>query len=90
MTCPVCNQPAATLKSAVLRGELMSDRCNRCVSSFVPSSMYAAKYKRDRMRDNHRGDLVQAYNGDKPSKEFARLYPDRAMSQFGKKFMETV
>lgn len=42
------------------------------------------------MRDNHRGDLVQAYDGDKPSREFAKLYPERAMSQFGRKFMETI
>lgn len=90
MTCPICTQPATTLKSAIIRGELMSDRCPKCVNGFVPSSVYAAKYKRDRMRDNHRGDLVQAYVGDKPSKEFARLYPERAMSQFGRKFMETI
>lgn len=90
MTCPICNQPAQTLKAAIVRGEYMSDRCARCVNTFVPTSDYSAKWKRDRMRENHRGDLLQAFDGDKPSKEFARMYPDRARGQFGDKFMETI
>ena len=90
MTCPVCNQPTQTLKAAIVRGEYMSDRCPKCVNTFVPTSDYSAKWKRDRMRDNHRADLLQAYDGDKPSKEFARMYPERARSQFGDKFMETI
>lgn len=90
MTCPICKTPASSLKSAIIRGELMSDRCSKCVNSFIPTSDYAAKWKRDRMRENHRADLVQAYDGDKPSKEFARLYPARGRSQFGDKFMETI
>jgi len=68
----------------------MSDRCSNCVNSFIPTSDYAAKFQRDDMRVRHRADLVQAYDGDKPSKDFARLYPERARSQFGDAFMETV
>lgn len=68
----------------------MSERCSKCVNSFVPTSDYSAKWRRDRMREGHRADLVQRFDGDKPSKEYARLYPERARQQFGDAFMETV
>lgn len=90
MKCPICKQPASNLRAAIVRGEYMSDRCDKCAGSFVPTSDFAAKFKRDRMRENHRADLVQRFDGDKPSKEFARLYPTQARQQFGDKFMETV
>jgi len=90
MKCPVCKQPAKTLKAAIVHDEYMSDRCDKCVNTFVPTSEYAAKYRRDRMRENHRADLVQRFDGDKPSKEFARLHPEQARQQFGDRFMETV
>lgn len=89
-TCPVCLRPAKALVSSINRGVLMSTRCTKCASSFVPTADFAAKYKRDRMRENHRADLVQRYDGDKPSKEYARLYPEQARRQFGDKFMETI
>lgn len=90
MICPICSQCATSLKAAIVRGEYMSDRCNKCANTFVPTSEYAAKYKRDRMRENHRADLIQRFDGDKPSKEFARLNPEQARRQFGDKFMETI
>lgn len=90
MTCPICNKPATSLKATIVHGEYMTERCSACVKSFTPPSAYAAKYHRDRMKENHRADMVQRFDGDKPSKEFARLYPERARQQFGDKFMETV
>ena len=90
MNCPVCNKPTTTLKSAIVRGELVTDRCEKCLDNFVPSGAYAAKFRRDRMKENHRADLVQRYRGDKPNPEFARLYPERARQQFGDKFMERI
>lgn len=90
MKCPVCKKPTTILKAAIVKGVYMTERCSKCVSSFIPSSVYSAKFKRDRMRENHRADLVQRFDGDKPSKEYARLYPEQARRQFGDKFMETI
>lgn len=90
MICPICNQKSVTLKASIARGEYMSERCDKCVNNFIPTSDFAAKYKRDRMRESHRADLVQRFDGDRPSKEYARLYPERARAQFGDEFMETI
>lgn len=90
MNCPICKQPAKSLKSAIVRGEIMTDRCAKCVNNFIPTSAYSAKWKRDRMRESHRADLVQRFEGGKPNPEFARLYPERARQQFGDKFMERI
>ena len=90
MICPICENEVTTLKSSIIRGELMSERCSKCVGNYVPTSDYAAKWRRDRMREGHRADLVQRFDGGKPSVEFAKLYPERARQQFGDAFMESI
>ena len=56
-------------------------------SSRKPTAAFAAKYKRDRMRKKHEKDMIQRWEGDRPSKEFARAYPEQAAKEFGEDFV---
>ena len=90
MTCPVCNKYCATLQAAVVRGVYLSERCDSCLSRQKPGE-FAAKWNRDRQKEDYRKDLLQRWDfGDKNEidHDWARVYPKEAEAYFGKDKLE--
>lgn len=69
-------------KAALINGQYISG-CAQCLNTTQSSSIYAAKWKRERSKDDYRGDLVQRYDGDKINPEWVRLYTDKAIEALG-------
>lgn len=86
MTCSSCNKKTDTLLTADVRGELVEDVCKTCLG-LKQTAGYSAKFQRDRMRENHRKDLIQRWEGNEPNPEFARAYQDQARNEFGEEFV---
>lgn len=76
-------------KAAVINGEYRTG-CSKCIHSRQQSSTYAAKYSRDRMRENARGDMLQRYDGDKINKEWVQLHTDKAIEDLGQAEVERI
>lgn len=76
-------------KAAVINGEYVTG-CNQCLSLVTHSSDYAAKWKRERSKENHRADIVQRYDGDKINQEWVKLYPDKAREALGEQEVEKI
>jgi hypothetical protein len=76
------NHECAKTKAAVINGKYVTG-CSLCIRTTQGSSLYAAKYNRDRSRENHRADIVQRYDGDRINKEWVKLYEQKARDEFG-------
>lgn len=76
-------------KAAVVDGEYITG-CPVCLNITQGSAQYAAKYTRERMKENGRKDIVQRYDGDKVSKEWVKLYEDKARQDYGDTFVEGI
>ena len=70
----------------VINGEYISG-CSECIGHKQQIALYSNKFRRDRMKENHRGTLMQRYNGDKPNGDFIKLYPDKAKGVFNEEQM---
>ena len=82
----VCNKS----KTLVKDGALITG-CRVCLPTFThTSSDYAAKYKRDRSRENYRADIVQRYDGDSINKEWVKLYEDKARQDLGDETVDKI
>lgn len=63
MICPTCNSDVLSLKAIVHKGAITRG-CDNCVRSRVThGNNDSAKYDRDRDREDHRGDIVQPFEG---------------------------
>jgi len=83
MTCPTCQHEATSIKTRLVNGEQVTG-CGFCLNP-KNIAVFARKYKRDRMKEDHRKDLVQRFdNSNRPSAEYAKLYPQQAKQQFGR------
>lgn len=69
-------------KAAVINGEYI-EGCAQCLNTTQVSTDYAAKWKRERSKENHRADIVQRYDGDKINPEWVKLYEAKARSDLG-------
>lgn len=67
----------------VAKGEYQTG-CITCINN-PPEAEFAQKYRRDRMVENHRKDLLQASTDPV---EFAKAYPKEAEKRFGRKGLE--
>lgn len=76
-------------RAAVVNGEYRSG-CTQCINTKQSSGLFAAKWRRDRSREDHRGDVVQRYNGDKLNPEWFKMYPEKAREEFGQETVERV
>ena len=76
-------------KAAVINGVYITG-CSQCLNTTQSSGLFAAKWKRDRSRENHRADIVQRYLGDKINPEWVKLYPDKAKEALGDKAVEDI
>jgi len=77
-------------KSTIVHGQVVIG-CRICLPTTThQAALYAAKYNRVRSIENHRADLVQRYDGDKPNPEFAKLYEKTAREQWGDEAVETM
>lgn len=77
-------------KSIVKDGVLITG-CRTCLPTIThTSSDYAAKYNRNRSREDHRADIVQRYEGDKINKEWVTLYEDKARQDLGDKAVDNI
>lgn len=85
MKCPSCGKPAKNIKARLVSGELI-EGCENCLNPKKIAD-YAAKYKRDRMKEDHRQDLVQRTDErGRPNPDWAKMYPEQAKEQFGADF----
>lgn len=90
MICSFCKQDKGQLKSAVIRGVYIKDRCDSCLTSRKPQEM-SAKWVRDRQREDHRKSLLQRWDyGAKNDidENWARAYPEEAKKYFGEDKLE--
>jgi hypothetical protein len=76
-------------RAVVVNGQYRKG-CAKCIHTKQNSGVYAAKYKRDRIREDHRQDIVQRYNGDQLNPEWFKMYPDKAREEFGQATVERV
>lgn len=78
MKCPNCEQEATSTKSIIRDNEILSG-CVICLSSLVQGNILSAKYNRDRMREDHRKDIVQKSD----PRDYAKAYPKQAREFYG-------
>lgn len=83
MTCPICNNKATTLRSAVKNGRFISERCDRCLASFVTGAVFARQYERNWQKREYAKDIIQRYEGTDPNPEFVQAYPKQAAEHWG-------
>lgn len=76
------NHVCPKTKAAVIDGEYV-EGCNACMNNTQGAADYAAKWKRDRSREDFRKDIVQRYDGDKLNPEWVKLYEAQARDEFG-------
>ncbi len=69
-------------KAAVIDGEYVSG-CPQCLSSTGKYSDFSRKFQRTAMKQKHRADMVQRYDGGKINPEWVKLYTDRAIRDLG-------
>lgn len=74
-------------KAAVINVEYV-EGCKECLNTTQVSGVFAAKWKRERSKENHRADIVQRYAGDKLNPEWVRLYEKKAREEFGDSYIE--
>lgn len=90
MKCLVCKKPTDSLKTAIKNGVYVSERCEKCLNSFVANAAYARKYNRDRQREDYRKDIIQRWRGNEPDPEFIKAYPKESAEQWGEDILRTV
>ena len=76
-------------KAAVIDGQYV-EGCSQCLNTTDHSADYAAKWKRDRSRENHRADIVQRYDGDRINPAWVKLYEGKARQEFGDARVEDI
>lgn len=57
--------------------------CAVCINTRQQSSVYAARFKRESMKRNHRQDVIQRYDGGKINPEWVKMYEDKARQDLG-------
>ncbi|MBA3755745.1 MAG: hypothetical protein H0X02_05730 [Nitrosomonas sp.] len=82
---PNCEQT----KAVVINGTYTIG-CKRCLPTTTHSADYAAKYTRDRMKEDNRKDIVQRYNGDEINQEWVKLHTDKAKEALGDQAVEDI
>lgn len=76
-------------KAAVVNGRYISG-CATCLNTKKQASLYARKWQRDRMKEDHRKDLLQRYDGDKLNPDFVKEHEQQIKEQYGQKRLEDV
>jgi hypothetical protein len=71
-----CTNNLATVANGVY-----TTGCYTCIER-KQSAEFAHKFNRDRMKENHRKDLLQRWNGDKPNPDYLRAYPEKSREYF--------
>lgn len=90
MKCPICKRDNVTLQAAVVKGQYLSERCEGCLVRQKPGE-FAAKWIRDRQKEDYRKDLLQRYDFSDKNEidhDWAKAYPEQAMNHFGKDKLE--
>jgi hypothetical protein len=86
MKCPICNKDNVTIQAAVVKGMYLSERCDSCLIRQKPTD-FAAKWVRDRQREDYRKDMLQRYDFSDKNEidhDWAKAYPEQALNHFGK------
>lgn len=85
MTCPVCGRPAPSLKAGIVRGEILSQRCDPCFNRETQKKKpaeFAGKFRRAFDASNHRRETTQSWEPD-----FVNAYPDKAREFYSEEEM---
>lgn len=70
-------------KSIVTNGVYKSG-CRICLPTAThATAAYAAKYHRDRQREDYRKDIIQRYDGEGINPEYVKQYETKAREQWG-------
>lgn len=83
MKCPVCGREVDILRTAIKGGKLISERCEKCLNSFSGFADYARKGERDHQRRKFEKDIIQKWDGDKPSEDYIKAYPEQSKKLWG-------
>lgn len=83
------NHDCPNNKAAVVNGEYRTG-CNQCLNTRQQSSDYANKYRRDRMRENGRKDMLQRYDGEEINPEWVKAHEDKAIEAYGAAEVERI
>jgi hypothetical protein len=89
MICPICKTETETIfKSGVVNGKYISKRCQICFGLVkigrIPSE-HLVEYNRDRQREDMRKDILQPFINNKPNREFAHAYKNKAKDYYSDK-----
>jgi len=84
--CPICKKNG-NLRARIISGKYISERCTDCLIEAGVGiergvSSTSAEYSRERQREDFRKDIIQPYIGNKPNRDFAQAYPDKAKEYF--------
>lgn len=74
MKCLVCKREVDTLRSAVKNGEVISERCDRCLDSVKSLADGARQYERNWQRRHYAKDIIQPFEKEK----YIKAYPEQA------------
>jgi len=69
-------------KAVVLNGEYITG-CSQCIESKKHTALFARKWERERMKENHREDMLQRYDGDKLDQNWVKAHQDKAIEEYG-------
>lgn len=69
-------------KAIVLNGEYIAG-CAKCIDSKKNTAAFARKWERERMKENHREDMLQRYDGDKLDKNWVNSHEQKAIDEYG-------
>jgi len=76
-------------KASVVDGQYI-EGCKLCINTVQKNSIYHRKYIRDRMKENHRKDMIQRYDGEDINPEWVKAYPEIARQDLGEAEMERI
>lgn len=81
--CPICGREVDILRTAIKNGQLVSERCERCLDSFGGFADYARKGERDSQRRKFGKDIIQKWEGTNPNPEYIKVYPEQSKKLWG-------
>lgn len=78
MTCPNCKQEVDKVKT-VIKSNGIHSGCDICLPTLLQGHSLAAKYTRDRMKEDYRKDIIQPVD----TRDYAKAYPKQFIEKFG-------
>lgn len=77
-------------KSIITPAGTILTGCSRCLHTVTHAADFAAKWRREASKNDHRADIIQRYDGDKINPEWVKLHEDKAREALGDQATEDI